>query len=402
VSESVRHNLDLLAARYAVPMARADEITAGLWGNPSLQGDTQFEPFGANWNQTSSGGPKEFDLGLSLPLDLSGKRSAAVDSAKAATRIAELGLLDALRQKVLQVRQGYIDVVDRQSQAALAQEKVGDYEKLVHILENRIGRRPVRPLLLNRAHLARDQARMDLRQRRSDLVNAKTALAVLLGRRPTENAFEASSTLRDFQLQNAPDKARVVAEALANRPDLLALRESVAKADLDLRLARRQIWDDFSVTFTLSSQGPESSNPSDPDAGTVPQAYSWDSALSIPLPVFDHNQGNIKKAGLTRQQSEAQERSLELSIEEELGEDLEQLKVGRSLIMEYESTQIKEARQVRDAEQTQFGTGNIELLDYFDAMEAYNSVLSSYYDAVAGYRKALAQLSASIGEESFR
>jgi cobalt-zinc-cadmium efflux system outer membrane protein len=371
-----------------------------LWANPALQADTVFEPFGSNWNQTSAGGPRQFDVGLALPLDLSGKRSAATDSAKAATRMAELGLLDAVRQKVLQVRQGYIDLMDKQSQAALAQEKVQDYDKLVHILENRLGGRSVRPLLLNRAHLARDQARMDLRQRQSDLVNAKTSLAILLGRRPEQNAFEASTALRDFALQPLPDKAAVVAEALDHRPDLLALKESVAKADLDTRLARRQVWDDFNLTVSLSSQGPNAANAAD-SLPAVPQAYSWDSAVSIPLPLFDHQQGNIQKAELSKGQALAQERSLELSIKEELGEDLEQLQVGHGLIVEYESTQIKEARQVRNAEQTQFGTGGIELLDYFDAMEAYNSVLSSYYDAVAGYRKALAQLSASIGEERY-
>jgi hypothetical protein len=90
---------------------------------------------------------------------------------------------------------------------------------------------------------------------------------------------------------------------------------------------------------------------------------------------------------------------LELSIREELGEDLEQLRVGHELIVDYESTQIRNARKVRDSQQTLFGTGYIALLDYFDAMEAYNGVLSSYYDTVGAYRKALAQLDASLGRE---
>lgn len=399
VQESVRHNLDLLAAHYSIGMAQADALTAGLWGNPTLQADTDFEPFGAAWNQSNAGGPRQFDLGVALPLDLSFKRSAAVASADAAVKIAELGFLDAVRLKVLQVRQGYMDVVTKQSQASLAMEKVADYGKLVHIIENRIGQNPVRPLLLTRAQLALDQARLELRQRRLDLANAKTSLAILLGRPPSENAVQTLTQLRDFRLEAVPSKERMVALALAQRPDLRALRAAQAKTELDRRLAVRQIWDDFSLTLSLSSQGPSAANPNDPDSGTDPQAYSWDSAISIPLPVFDRQQGNIRKAELGRQQAGKQVEALELSIREEVGEDLQQLQAGHDLIVDYESTQIKNARKVRDSQQTLFGTGYIALLDYFDAMEAYNSVLSSYYDTVGGYRKALAQLDASTAKE---
>lgn len=401
VERAVHHNLDLLAAHYAIPMARADALTAGLWANPALQADTIFEPFGPNWNQTSAGGPRQFDVGLSIPLDLSEKRGAAADSAKAATKIAELQFLDALRQKVLQVRQAYIDLETKQSQVLLAKEKVANYEKLVHIIENRIGQNPVRPLLLVRARLAWDQARLDLRQRQSDLDSARTLLAILLGYAPDDDAVGTVSELGDYTLTDIPNKESVVAEALALRPDLLALRESVAKADLDRRLASHQVWDDFNLTLSLSSQGPTAASPNDSNAGTVPQAYSWDSAVSIPLPVFDHQQGNLRKAELGKEQAQKQVEALELSIKQELGDDLQQLRVAHDLIVDYESSQIRNARQVRDSQQTQFGTGYLALLDYFDAMEAYNGVLSSYYDTVGAYRKDLAQLSASVGGESF-
>jgi cobalt-zinc-cadmium efflux system outer membrane protein len=399
VDESVHHNLDLLAAQYSVPLARADELTAGLWENPALLADTAFEPFASNWNQTNAGGPRQFDVGLSVPLDLSGKHGAAVESAKAATRLAELGLLDTVRQKVLQVRQGYIDVVTKQNQVSLAVEKMEGYEKLVHIIENRIGQKPVRPLLLVRAELARDQARLDLRQRQADLSSAKTMLAILLGRAPSEDAFQAVTQLRDFSLEGIPEKESVETQALESRPDLLALEQAVAKADLDRRLATDQIWDDFNVSFSLSSQGPVDANPNLPGSTAVPAGYSWDGAVTIPMPVFNRNQGNINKADLTKAQTQKEVESLTLSIRQEIGDELERLKIDHDLILDYESSQIKNARQVRDSQQTLFGTGYIALLDYFDAMEAYDGVLSSYYDTLGDYRKTAAQLNASVGEE---
>ena len=67
LEEGTRFNLDLLATRYNIPMAEADEMTAGLWNNPSLLIDTVFEPIGRKWDQTSAGGPRQFDFGLSYP-----------------------------------------------------------------------------------------------------------------------------------------------------------------------------------------------------------------------------------------------------------------------------------------------------------------------------------------------
>jgi cobalt-zinc-cadmium efflux system outer membrane protein len=370
-----------------------------LWENPALLADTVFEPFAPNWNQTNAGGPRQFDVGLSMPLDLSDKRGASVASAKSATRLAELGLLDAVRQKVLQVRQGYIDVVTKQSQVSLAVEKMEGYEKLVHIIENRIGQKPVRPLLLVRAELARDQARLDLRQRQADLNSSKAMLAILLGRPPAGNAIEAVTQLRDFSMEGVPDRESVEAQALESRPDLRVLRETVAKADLDRTLALNQVWDDFNVTMSLSSQGPVDANPNVSGSTALPAGYSWDGAVSIPLPLFNRNQGNIHKQELAKAQAQKEVESLELSIRQEIGDELERLKIDHDLIVDYESSQIKNAREVRDSQQTLFGTGYIALLDYFDAMEAYDGVLSSYYDTLGDYRKTVAELNASVGKE---
>src|ERR1700744_3676545 len=78
VSEGLKSNLDILATQYGIPLAEADEITAGLWNNPAVLFDTVFQPLhGGNWNQTNAGGPRQYDMIFSYPLDLSGKRSKA-------------------------------------------------------------------------------------------------------------------------------------------------------------------------------------------------------------------------------------------------------------------------------------------------------------------------------------
>jgi hypothetical protein len=75
------------------------------------------------------------------------------------------------------------------------------------------------------------------------------------------------------------------------------------------------------------------------------------------------------------------------------------IKLNEGLIRDYEANQLDNARRVRDSQQTLFGTGGSALLDYFDAVSAYQTSLSSYYDVVAEYRRGLARLNAAIGKD---
>lgn len=398
VQEGIRHNLDLMAAKYGIPMAEANELTAGLPGNPSLILDTIFEPFAPNWNQTSAGGPRQFDAGFSLPLDFSDKYGMGKKDAHAATEIAKAQFQDVVRQKILLIRQDYINVVTQQHHLALNQERADNYEKLVHVIENRIGVVKVQPLLLMRAQLARDQALINLRQSENGLRSAKTLLAIQLGRLPEDKAFTATTELRQFETIDIPNQEEVITEAMDNRPDLIVVKMVQEKTKLDRQLAQNQAWNDVTITAEVSKQGPTDASP-DGTLAAIPAGYSWDLALNIPFPLLNQNQGNVKLADLTAEQAQKQVESLNLSIRQEIGDELAQLKIDHDLIVEYETTQINNARKVRDEQQKLFGTGNMVLLDYFDAMEAYNGILSSYYDTVGSYRNDLAMIDASVGKD---
>jgi cobalt-zinc-cadmium efflux system outer membrane protein len=399
VEEGLKSNRDLLAAKYGIPLAEADELTAGLWNNPSILFDTVFQPFGHNWNQTSAGGPRQYDLILSYPLDLSGKRSSGVKSAHEAVRIAEASYQDSVRLKVLDIRLAYVEVITQEHQLALAEEKETSLKNLVTITEHRVGKAGRLPLLLMRAQLALDQAKLDSRQREISLQAALVQLATQLGRNPIEPKKIVGTKLRDFKLVSIPAKDRLIAQALETRPDLQVLKLTLSKSGYDASLARAQAWNDFTITAGVSRQGPVGANPSDAGSSTQPSAISWNAGITIPLPLFNRNQGNVQKAEIAALQTQKQIDAKELSIRQEINGLWDQLSLGEALIGDYENSQLKRAREVRDAQQRQFGTGNSALLDYLDAVSAYQGALSAYYDVIAEYRRNLARIGASLGKD---
>lgn len=398
VEEGMRLNLDLLAAKYNIPLAEADELTAGLINNPSLLLDTIAEPFGKNWDQTNAGGPRQFDIIFSYPLDLSGKIGAGRKSAHEAANVAKAVFQDVMRQKLRDIRLAYIDVMTFLHQLELAKEKENNLHQLVDIIENRIGGAGKMPLLRLRAQLARNQAALDRRQKEITLRAAQTALAVLLGR-SREAGLLPSTPFREFKMPEPAPLDSLIALALKNRPDIQALRLSLEKAELDRKLAVAQKWDNFVVTAGRSTQGPTSANPYDPASSPLPRANSWNMGVTIPLPFFNRNQGNIHKAVLAGEQLRKQADALELSTRQEIAGIYDRLILNRRLIIDYETWQLASARKVRDEQQKLVGMGSTALLDYFDAVGAYTAAISAYYDAVGEYRRDVARLNAACAEE---
>src|SRR5436190_19614 len=77
IDRLVRENLDLKARALEIPQARADVLTAGLRANPILYVDGQLIPYGA-FTRTRPGGQTQYDLNISHPIDLTGKRKARI------------------------------------------------------------------------------------------------------------------------------------------------------------------------------------------------------------------------------------------------------------------------------------------------------------------------------------
>src|SRR6185312_209068 len=91
----VHQNLNLLALRHEIDQAQADILTASLRANPVLYADTQFIPYG-RFGRENPGGPTQYDLNVTYPIDVSRKRRARTVSARRAERVTEAQFQDAV------------------------------------------------------------------------------------------------------------------------------------------------------------------------------------------------------------------------------------------------------------------------------------------------------------------
>src|SRR5262249_51166440 len=110
IERLVGQNLGLLALRHEIDQAQADVLTASLRANPVLYADTQFVPYG-RFGRDQPGGPTQYDLNITYPIDVSHKRRARTVSAQKAMRVTEAQFQDAVRLQIDNLYTAYIDVV---------------------------------------------------------------------------------------------------------------------------------------------------------------------------------------------------------------------------------------------------------------------------------------------------
>ena len=106
----LRENLELRARRVEIPSARADVITAGLRGNPIFYADSQLIPYGT-YSAKRPGGPLQYDVNISQPIDFSRKRTARVAVANSTLKAVEYQYQDAVRIQIGNLAIAYVGVV---------------------------------------------------------------------------------------------------------------------------------------------------------------------------------------------------------------------------------------------------------------------------------------------------
>ena len=107
-------NLDVLALKYEIPQADADILTAGLRTNPLIYIDDQFIPYGAFTN-ARPGGPTQYDINITYPIDVTHKRQARVRVARSAKSVLEAQFQDVIRRQIGNTCRAFVDLQSARS-----------------------------------------------------------------------------------------------------------------------------------------------------------------------------------------------------------------------------------------------------------------------------------------------
>jgi cobalt-zinc-cadmium efflux system outer membrane protein len=383
-------NPTLLAARIGIDESKADEITAYLRPNPDFTASIdQINPF--SLQPTPSGGADAYrpfafafpSASLSYLYERRHKRELRRDSAQQATTIAESQLRDQERNLLFNLRSAFVTILQQKEVLRVTKDNLAYYDRLLNVSRDRFKAGDIAKVDLVRLELQRVQFESDVQTALVNLRTAKISLLMLLNDRTPIERFDVSGPF-DFSEQISPlEEFRTM--AMDTRPDLKAAVESIEKAKTDHRLAEANGSTDptFGVDFAR--------NPPIPVYVGV--------NVSIPLRIFDRNQGEKLKTQLDITHNERLRDANVAQVFNDVDSAYATLESNLTLLRPYKAAYLQQAVEVRDTVSFAYQHGGASLLDFLQAQQDYRSIELNYLNLVGSYLTAASQLNLAVGRE---
>jgi cobalt-zinc-cadmium efflux system outer membrane protein len=386
-----KNNPTLIAGRIGIDESKADEVTAYLRPNPSATGVLdQIDPFTKQPALSGSGGSSYAPFRYALPSgafdylhERQHKRELRRDSARQATAIADSQLADQERSLLFNLRGAFVQTLQQKAILALAQENLSYYDQVLKVSRDRKELGDIAQVDLDRLELQRVQYETDLETAAVNLRTAKIQLLMLLNDRTPIEQFDVSGPYE------SPDRISSLEEfrksALDARPDLRAAVQSIEKAKTDNRLA----WANGSTDPTFGVDFAR--NPPIPVYVGV--------SVSIPLRIFDRNQGEKMRTELDVTRSQRLRDVTEAQVFNDVDSAYATINSNLTLLRTYKANYLQRATQVRDTVLFSYRNGGASLLDFIQAQQDYRSVRVNYLNLIGAYLTSAAQMNLAVGRE---
>jgi cobalt-zinc-cadmium efflux system outer membrane protein len=394
VQMALQHNHNIIAARTAIDQSLAMEVTANLRPNPSLFVDWDYLPLGSPAHQNPGLYPgvstgdylrnnTEGDIGLSYLIERGKKRERRYQNAKDVTAQTRSLVADSERNLTYQVATLFVSVQLAESTIDLAQQDLTSFQKTADIGEVQFKSGAISEsnylmievqLLqfetdLQSAELARAQGLSDLRQ--------------LLGYESVSADYDVVDSFDYLPMKANLDDLKM--QALRNRPDLRAAVQGVTAANSGYLLAKADGVQDLTVQGNYS-------HVNGINATTI---YA-----SIPLPIFNRNQGEIARTRSVITQMQEQQNFTSGQVLTDVKDSYEGLKSNDRIVMMYMNKYRAMAKKSRDIAEYAYHAGGLALLDFLDAERSYRAAELGYRQALASYLLALEQLREAVGSRT--
>jgi outer membrane protein, heavy metal efflux system len=383
-------NPTVRAGQLGIDESRADELSAFLRPNPQLTiGADVINLFG-----TPSGSGR-FDNMLNVASfeylrERDGKRELRRDSAQGATTIAVSAQADLVRTLTFTLRGAFVQLLQAKAFLTLAQAELTDYDQVLTVSRERFRAGDIAQIDLDRLELQRVQYESDVQTATVNLRTSKIQLLQLLNDPRPVDQFDVAGAF-DFVVpsQNVDDLRQT---ALLTRPDLRAAVQAIEKARTDYKLAVSNGSTDPTLGFDVGW-------PQQPADYAPPVNTYVGVSLSIPLRIFDRNQGNKlhTKIDITRNErlADAARAQALADVESAFATVMSTV----ALLQPYKAHYLTQATRVRDTMSYSYQRGGAALIDFLQAQQDYRTVQIAYVNLVAAFLNAAAQLNLAVGQE---
>lgn len=369
---SLKNNPTLAAAGWELDISKAERKQAGLLPNPQLSWEVE----------DTRSDTRTTTVQLTQPIELGGKRGARVDLAERGMDVAALTVEQSRNALRADVIQAFYAALQAGMRVELANESREVAQRALGIAQGRVKAGKVSPIELTRAQVQLAELQLEASRATRDQGIAEARLRLVLGEEQVADTLRLQGDAT--RIPELPTVSRLLS-ALGGSAELRSARLAIEQQEASFALERTQRIPDLDVSI--------GSQYSAADRERVNLV-----GLSMPLPLFNRNQGNILAAARRADQSRDQRNATELRLRNEIATSADQWLMAKEEIRSFESMILPSAQNAVESTARGFEMGKFGFLDVLDAQRTLIQSRAQYIQALSAATESWVQLERILGD----
>lgn len=380
----LERNLSLIAERYNIDMAQAQVLQAKLFENPVISLEQNV------YNRLNG---KYFDFGkegeavveIEQVIHLAGQRNKQVRLEKINKEIAEYQFEEVMRTLRQELNEKFVEVYFLSKSIAIYEKEVNSLQVLLGGMKIQQEKGNISFMEISRLESMLFSLKKEKNERESDLLTTRGELNLLLNL-PEDTQVQLSLDEEVLQQLDLSQLSFADLKAIINeRPDQKIARSTVNASRANLKLQKSMAFPEFSVKGNYDRVG-----------NFINDYFAIGVSLSVPI--FNRNQGNIKAARFSIQQAGVQQEYAANRADMELFTAYTSLEKTTQL---YQSTNMDLERNFEKlitGVNENFTRKNISLLEFIDYYDSYKETCIQLYEIKKNVFLAMENLNTVVGQ----
>ncbi len=374
---ALKGNPELAALAHEIRAREGAVVQAGLLPNPV---------FGVASSNLGNSALKDFDgsqttVSLSQLILLGGKRARAIREAELSQTLSAWDYAVKQLDVLAQTAQAFIEVLRAQQGLVLAKDVVGLAERVATAATARVRAGKVSPVEETRARVTLASVKVEQARAAREIEAARTRLAASWG--STTPRFQ--SAVGDLSTISPIPDLEALAQRLERNPDLARWATEIAQRQANVDLEKSRALPDLTISVGVT----EFHNTHD---------SALMSGLSIPIPLFNYNQGNIQTARKRLDKALEERRAVGAAVSTALNAAYQRLASAYTEVTALKDEILPGAQSAFEAANEGYRLGKFGFLDVLDAQRTLFGAKAQQLRALADYHKAVAEVERVVGE----
>jgi outer membrane protein, heavy metal efflux system len=363
-------NPEISVAKRELEATQGSVVQAGARPNPSV--------FAMVQDTRSS--TRQTTLQFNQPIELGGKRDSRIKAATLGYDLAGSEIKLKNIEVTAAVSLAFYEVLIAQERVKLAESSLVLAQRAKEAASKRVLAGKISPIEETKSKVAESSAKIELNHATGLLNSARKRLTAFWGN--PNPIFE--SALGDLDhLSLLPPVDQLIG----------AIKSSPAMQRSSLEVNRRKAL----VEVEYSKRTPDitisAGNLRNEELG-LNQALL---GVTVPIPIFDSNQGNIQQAVSLAEKAKDEQSATEIQLTNRVAQSYERWRTNNSAVESFKTEILPSAQSAYDAVTKGFELGKFNFLDVLDAQRTLFQAKSQYLNALLETYQAIAEIERVVG-----